>query len=136
MGYEALLDDEVIEKTLWEMLLRMQDQAAFLCEVDSGILRDSITVSTKSNIKSVAGIDSQFPSPSSALEGYIGSMLEYAAAKEFGRPDVPNYPADPYLRPAVDIIGRQTGRIGQEAFSKAMAEYANRFPQRLQEGAR
>jgi hypothetical protein len=34
--------------------------------------------------------------------GYVGSGLEYAGAVEYGRKDMPNYPRQPYLRPAID----------------------------------
>jgi len=32
----------------------------------------------------------------------VGTDVVYAAAQEFGRPDLPNYGYTPYLRPAVD----------------------------------
>ena len=38
----------------------------------------------------------------------IGTDVVYAAAVEYGRPDMKNYPIQPYLRPALD---QNVGRI-------------------------
>ena len=39
--------------------------------------------------------------------GVVGTNVEYAAAQEYGRPDI-NLPARPYLRPAID---QNLGRV-------------------------
>ena len=52
--------------------------------------------------------------PNTNEEGYVGSHLEYAGPVEFGIKDKPNYPRQPYLRPAVDYSKkvRETRRKG------------------------
>ncbi|MFA5165413.1 MAG: hypothetical protein WC481_07615 [Candidatus Omnitrophota bacterium] len=44
--------------------------------------------------------------PAEEKTGYVGSNLEYAGAVEYGRRDMPNYPRQPYLRPAIDYSKR------------------------------
>jgi len=67
------------------------DKSAFLVErdakhrvrVDTGRLKNSIDIIRK------------------PLERRIGTSVQYAAAQEFGRPDMPRYGYTPYLRPAL-----------------------------------
>jgi hypothetical protein len=49
---------------------------------------------------------------------YVGTGIEYGAAAEYGRPDMPNYPAQPYLRTAAMQV---RAKINGE-FSKSMKE--------------
>jgi len=61
--------------------------------------------------------------PDDKYEGVIGSALEYAAAVEFGRPDdMPNYPMQPYLRPAIYQTKAKRTRKVVETLVKAIAE--------------
>ena len=63
-----------------------------LVKVVTGNLQGSINIQTQS---------------SSALEvvSHIGPNTPYAAAIEFGRPDIPNFPIQPYVRPSGMVGG-------------------------------
>lgn len=117
--------------SIWPILLAMEAQAALDCQVDTGNLRDSITIANNQKSEQVGpSPDKMQYRPFSDYEGAIGTACEYAAAKEFGRPDMPNYPADPYLRPALDFVRSKLGQITKEQFQKASKEYENRRPWR------
>ncbi len=63
-----------------------------LVRVVSGTLQGSINTQVQS---------------SSSLEtvSHTGPNTEYAAAIEFGRPDMPNFPIQPYVRPSGMVAG-------------------------------
>ncbi len=57
---------------------------------------------------------------SSAREtiSHTGPNTEYAAAVEFGRPDMPNYPMQPYVRPSGMVAGaKQVIKAMEAAFT-------------------
>lgn len=131
MGYEALVSDEVLSPMVQKIALAIQDQAALLCPVDTGDLRASISVSMQGFYKAVESTDEQISTPPDPKEAYVGSAKAHAAAVEHGRPDLPGYPAQPYLRPARDQVNAQMGRIGGEELKKNMEAYANRYPHKV-----
>lgn len=138
MAYSDLLKPEVLESMLWKSLLAIEGQAVQLAPVDNGNLRNSITIATNVNKEQVGMVDGDIRSvpinaPSQDYVGVIGTGLEYSAAVEFGRPDMPNYPAQPYLRPAVDWFRRKIGAISGVELAKRMKEYANRHPYKVKE---
>ena len=131
MAYSDILSPEVLEPMIWKSLLAIEGQAAILAPValvNGGNLRNSITIRTNSNEKQEGSSKDGMKYRPKAYEGAIGSAAEYAAAVEFGRPDIPAYPAQPYLRPALDIFRAKIGTIGGGELKKQMAIYANRHP--------
>jgi hypothetical protein len=111
----------------------MEGQAALLAPVDQGNLRNSITIKTDSNEEQVGSSPDGLKYKPTAYEGVIGSAAEYAAAVEFGRPDMPNYPAQPYLRPALDWFRAKTGQITGKELKAQMDLYAVRHPYKVKE---
>ena len=83
-------------KGLWRILLAIHAQAVKLAPVDTGKLRQSISIATKDKSQGEVSLEA----PSDAMAGVVGTNLEYAAAVEYGRTDMDNYPMQPYLRPA------------------------------------
>lgn len=130
--YAKFLSPEVIEPVIWQTLVSMENQAALLAPVDSGNLRDSITIATNQRSDTYGPramfAENQVESPVEDYVGVVGTASEYGAAVEFGRPDMPLYPAQPYLRPALDIIRAKLKRISGEELSKQMSLYAVRHP--------
>ncbi len=128
MAYSDILSPEVIEPTIWASLVAIEGQAANLVPIDNGNLRDSITIQTDiRKWQRGTSPDGMDESPG-WNEGYIGTGAEYAAAVEFGRPDIPAYPAQPYLRPALDWFRSKIGVITGRELSKQMKIYNNRHP--------
>jgi hypothetical protein len=111
--YAKILSPEVVKKCLAGICVIVHGQAvANLTSnntVDTGMLRNSVSWALsdmKGGLNSggsagesdwAHGVDI----PKDADTGHVGSSVEYAAAVEYGRPDLPNYPMQPYLRPAV-----------------------------------
>lgn len=74
---------EKVERALDRGAMYVEKDAKRLVRVDTGRLR--------------ASINSIKPRP---LMRMIGTNVKYAAAQEFGRPDLASYGYTPYLRPA------------------------------------
>jgi len=134
--YSERLSPEWMEKVIWKTLVALEAQAAILTPVDKGDLRDSETIATnkRSEVHGVrAMFDEQIESPTEDNLGVWGTNKEYAAAVEFGRPDMPNYPAQPYARPAADWLRMKMGAISGKQLRENFREYANRHPYRPKE---
>ena len=80
---DTMVSRQKIEKALDEGAWKVEEDAKKLVRVDTGLLRASINI-----IKLI-------------MERRIGSAKDYAAAQEFGRPDMSSYGFTPYLRPAL-----------------------------------
>lgn len=128
MAYSDLLSPEVLEPTIWASLVAIEAQAAHLVPIDQGNLRDSVTIRTNAREKERGDTSDGMKYRPGVYEGAIGSSAEYAAAVEFGRPDMPAYPAQPYLRPALDWFRSKIGIITGGELRKQMELYANRHP--------
>ena len=136
MAYRDYLSPEVIEPTIWASLVAIEGQAVQNCpvaQVNGGNLRDSITIATNKRDKEHGSSPDEMKFRPSDNQGAIGSAAVYAAAVEFGRPDMPNYPAQPYLRPALDWYRAKIGIITGAELSKQLKIYANRHPYRVEE---
>jgi len=79
-----VFDKDKVETALDRGAMLVEGDAKRLVRVDTGLLRASIDTIPQSLVR------------------YIGSGKVYAAAQEFGRPDLPNYGYTPYLRPALE----------------------------------
>jgi len=77
-----VVSQDKIEHILDQGAMLIEVDAKRLVRVDTGRLRNSIDTIRQPLIR------------------YIGSSVVYAAAQEFGRPDLPHYGYTPYLRPA------------------------------------
>ena len=133
MAYSDYLSSDTIEPMIWETLVAMEEQAVEavpVALVNGGNLRNSITITTSRRKKQEGASDDGLEQITGENVGAIGSSAEYAAAVEFGRPDMPNYPAQPYLRPALDIVRSKIGKISGEELKKQLELYAIRHPYR------
>jgi HK97 gp10 family phage protein len=135
VAYADMLKPEVIEPAIWKSLLAIEAQAVALSNgsVDTGNLQNSITIATASNKKQHGSSEDGLKTGAGTNQGVIGSAAEYAAAVEFGRPDMPNYPAQPFLRPAVDWFRSKVGQITGGELKKQMAYYNQRHPHKVKE---
>jgi HK97 gp10 family phage protein len=105
-----------VEKGIASICAAVEGQAVSLAPVDTALLKNSITWKTS---KSSGGGDwTGMPNPN-ALEGYVGTPVEYAVYQEFGtrrmRPQ-------PYLRPAIAI--KAQGQRGADVMVKRIQEVA------------
>lgn len=113
IDYSKIIDDDAVEEIIKGECIILSGFAKELVPVKEGQLKNSIMWTTESD-------DGDFnrggdkAAPSSAKldkadngEGYVGSGLEYAGAVEYGRRDMPSYPIQPYLRPAIDYSKKQ-----------------------------
>lgn len=80
------ISDDVLVKTFQRAMLEIQNQSKINAPVDTGVLRNSILL----NVIDDRNID-------------IDVFVPYASYVEFGTSN-PNYPMQPYLRPAIDEI--------------------------------
>jgi len=136
VAYSDRLSPEWMEKVIWRALLKLQEDAAELAPVDTGHLRDSITIATnkRSKVNGVrAMFDEEIEAPSEDMVGVCGTNLEYARAVEEGRSDIGNYPAQPYLRPAADMFRARRGQITGAELKIQMAAYNIRHPYKVKE---
>jgi len=131
MAYSDILRPEVLEPAIWESLVAIEGQASLMAPValiNGGNLRNSITIKTDSREKQHGSSPDGLEYKPNTYQGVIGTAAEYGAAVEFGRPDMPNYPAQPYLRPALDWFRSKIGLITGGELRKQMELYSNRHP--------
>jgi hypothetical protein len=111
IDYSKLIDDNVAEKLVLGSCIVIEGQAKELVHRVTGALCNSISSRTTTedhgfNQSPFGGDDappeSEVSKPNEKATGYVGSNLEYAGAVEYGIKDKPNYPRNPYMRPAVD----------------------------------
>jgi hypothetical protein len=118
----------MLEPAIWKTLLAVKAQAVELVAVDKGDLRNSITIQTNKREKTYGNTNDKLTSIPIAYEGAIGTASDHAAANEFGRPDIPAYPAQPFLRPAALAVKMQKGQVAKEEFETQMKAFLNRHP--------
>lgn len=136
MAYSDILKDaKTTEEMLWKVLLAMQSQAVHIVPVDTGNLRNAITIATQRRahrqgpvIQSRAQFVGGFVGTNKPNEGAIGVAVEYAHDVEFGIPEKPGYPAQPFLRPTADWMKKKLGLIAAKEYKLKLAEYAIRHP--------
>lgn len=120
--------EDALKKVITATCVRMHAEATQLAPVDFGQLRNSIMWRTSWNNEEDGFNDKGGDSaPSSAkldarfiksIEGVVGSNLEYAPYQEFGTRYMP---AQPYLRPAVDVVkGANASQIANKWGNEAM----------------
>jgi len=136
VAYSDILNPEVLEPVIWKSLVAIEGQAAHLVPVDTGNLRDSLSWATNKRQASegaatfLGGGPAEVTPPSGDYEGVLGTNAEYARAVEEGRSDMENYPAQPYLRPAVDWFRSKIGQISGKELKVQLAYYNIRHPYR------
>jgi hypothetical protein len=126
--YRDLVSPEMLEPSIWKTLLAIETQAVHLVAVDKGDLKNSITIQTSEREQSYGNTDDKLTSISISYEGAIGTASDHATANEFGRPDMPNYPAQPFLRPAALMIKNKHGQIAKEEYTKQLTAFLERYP--------
>jgi hypothetical protein len=75
--------------------------------VDTGTLRSSISTDTRA---------------STPFEAEVSAETEYAAAQEYGRPDLPRYGYTPYMRPGAKEANDKIPEIAERAAAAAEKE--------------
>lgn len=101
IDYEAILTPDVVENLIIGECVILSGFAKEIVQIDTGQLKNSIMWATAKSEGNHQGGDKMTPPGEDAI-GYVGSGLEYAGPVEYGRKDMPNYPRQPYLRPAID----------------------------------
>jgi hypothetical protein len=109
IDYSKIITPETVEKLIVGECVILTGFAKELAPIATGQLKSSIMWATN---KDNGGLNEGGGEPTSAFnyldkpdgegEGFVGSHLEYAGAVEYGIKDRPNYPRQPYLRPAID----------------------------------
>lgn len=93
-GYQMELDAEAL-RLMRTITDNVEEGAVRIVPIDSGDLRDSI----------VGEVDNPEPGVIlgrvSAGDPDIGRTMDYAEVVENGRDDLPSYPKQPYLKPAL-----------------------------------
>lgn len=123
------------EAAIWETALAVEAQAVDLVAVDMGELRNSISIASPKRVhgfnsrgKDKALDGARVSAPSDNMTAVVGTSSDHAAANEFGRPDMPNYPAQPFLRPAALSVKQMKGQVSAKAFEEAMKQYMVTHP--------
>lgn len=132
--YSAIVDEETADKLVKEECVILTGFAKELVPVDKGQLKNSIMWKTqkdeggfnKEGVKE-APSDTKLSKPQ-ADEGYVGSGLEYAGPVEYGRKDMPNYPRQPYLRPAIDYSKKEREARRKKTIGISIKEAYNQRP--------
>jgi hypothetical protein len=111
IDYSKILTESTVEKLVLGSCIVIEGQAKELVHRVTGALCNSISsrTSTKDhgfNTSPYGGTKapgySEVSKPEYKATGYVGSNLEYAGVVEYGRRDMPQYPRNPYMRPAID----------------------------------
>ncbi len=127
MNYADFLQPQEIEKAIVKVLIGISSQSKLLAPVDTGLLRNSINWKTANQSGGlndsatrgdVGGLGGQraftmiheLEAVTEPNTGVVGTAVEYAAAMEYGRQEV-NIPAQPYLRPAANMVKNRIPKI-------------------------
>ena len=113
IDYSKIIYEKSIENLVSGDCVILSGFAKELVPVDQGQLKNSIMWKTE-QAEGDFNKGGDKPAPDSAKlsdppkdSGYVGSGLVYAGPVEYGRKDMPNYPRQPYLRPALDYSKKQ-----------------------------
>lgn len=112
IDYSAIITPEVVENLLLGECIILHGNAKELAPIKDGQLKNSIMYKTPNRANGLNQGDggnqhhSEISDPPEDT-AYVGSNLEYAGAVEYGRSDMPNYPRQPYMRPAIDYSRQQ-----------------------------
>ena len=115
IDYSKIITPELVENLLTGECIVLTSFAKELVPVDKGQLKNSIMWAMSKKYggfndggetgrpgKLAAPYTALIKWPKDSLIAYVGSGLEYAGSVEYGRKDMPSYPRQPYLRPAID----------------------------------
>jgi hypothetical protein len=117
-------------KSSFEIGLIVQAQAKLLAPRKTGRLGGSITTVSGSGQKTspdgvgAVGSDNIAP-PSDPLETFVGTPVEYGPYMEYG---TVRTPAQPFLRPALDIARGRALTVVHAGARKEFAEYLEKTP--------
>ena len=115
IDYSKIITPETVEKMIVGECVILTGFAKELVPVDKGELKNSLMWTTNDNEggfndgsgATPAPPDAKIDRPNDDITGYCGSGSDHAGPVEFGRKDMPSYPRQPYLRPAVDYSKKQ-----------------------------
>lgn len=133
MAYADMLGLKQLEPAVFKAALAIEAQASLLAPVDQGALRNSISIATElreagfndeAGDKAPDNAKISAPDLGDGSTAYVGTGIEYGAAVEFGRPDLPNYPAQPYLRPAAMIVKAKISGEFTKEMKKSIQEWS------------
>jgi len=135
IDYSKIITPKTVGKLVKGECVILTGFAKELVPVDKGQLKNSIMWATNDDTGGFnQGGDE--PAPISARlrkpgddSGYVGSNLEYAGPVEYGRKDMPNYPRQPYLRPAIDYSKGAREARRKSVIKTAIKEAYNPNPQ-------
>jgi hypothetical protein len=110
IDYSKIISPEMLDDLILGECIIIEGFAKELVPVDKGQLKNSIMTAlaykdhgfNQGGGPERAPDDAQLVPPDDDKEGFVGSGLVYAGPVEYGRQDMPAYPKQPYLRPAVD----------------------------------
>lgn len=133
--YTVFVSPEVVNASIYKMLLALEEKAVNNAPVDTGAMRNSISITTKDKDEGfnqhggdTAPQAAKIQPETKDFQGKCGTAIEYGAAVEYGRPDMPNYPAQSYLRTASVELRSQIGKIGAKEYAKQMQIANERYP--------
>ena len=156
IDYSEILNDNVIDDLVMGECVILTSYAKEFVPIDTGQLKASVMWATKNTQgglneglsyttsgkqtkgknagkykkKRVAKISAfnYIEKPNDDKTGYVGSHLEYAGAVEYGRSDMPGYPRQPYLRPAIDYSKEKREARRKRTIALAVKEAYNPTP--------
>lgn len=116
---------ELANKSAFEIGLAVQGQAKLLAPYETGRLRASITTASgdgRRTIPSGVGADQndKIEAPTESNETFVGTPVSYGPYMEYG---TVNANAQPFLRPALDIVRGKALRIVQQQAKKEFGDY-------------
>ena len=94
---------KVVNKSAYEIGLIVEGHAKVLCPRKTDRLAGSITTQARdhgNNVKAPATASDKITAPGDDMEVYVGTAVDYGPYVEFG---TRNAPAQPFLRPALDL---------------------------------
>ncbi len=115
IDYSRIIDDATAKELVMGDCIIILAQAKENTPVDKGELKNSEMWAMSDEEAGFNDGSGNKPAPADAIirrpteknTGYVGSGSDHAWPVEFGRADMPNYPRQSYLRPAVDNTRRQ-----------------------------
>lgn len=97
----SVVDKNKVSQALQQGAFMVERDAKRLVRVKTGRLKNSINTIQHSQLKKA-----------------VGSGVQYAAAQEFGRPDLKSYGYTPYLRPAARMNKQKIIKLIKQSLEK------------------
>jgi len=95
------LGKKIVRKALRAGCAPIKEEAKTRCPVDTGRLRNSISIKIKAGARSRKKLEVMVTTSESTMAMTVGDAW-YGAVVEFGAPNRPSYTAKAFLRPSLD----------------------------------